>query len=156
VRLPTPAGLLGADRQLKLESVAVCSVADCGQPRYCRGLCRRHYEQWRRGAPFAAPLQRLAKGRYTTCTVEGCSRPHRAHRLCQFHYQRLWSGRSVTTTQMNVGERHPRAKLTVEQVREIRRLRAQGWTLRRLAAEFGVSDHAVRAILDSRTWKHVT
>ncbi len=55
----------------------------------------------------------------------------------------------------NVGERHPRAKLTAEKVRAIRQLRIQGWTLRRLAAEFGVSDHTVRAILDSRTWKHM-
>jgi hypothetical protein len=135
--------------------MAVCSVADCGQPPYSRSLCRRYYEQWRNGAPFDAPLQRLAKGRYTTCTIDGCERPHRAHRLCQFHYHRLWSGRSVTSTQTNVGTGHPQAKLTTEQVRAIRELRTQGWTLRRLAAEFSVSDHAVRALLDGRTWKHV-
>ena len=135
--------------------MTVCTVADCGGPFYCRGLCRRHYEQWRNGAPFDAPLQRIAKGRYTTCTVEGCDRPHRTKRLCQYHYHRLWAGLPVTPTPKNAEQRDPRAKLTAEQVRAIRRLRGQGWTLRRLAAEFGVSDHAVRAILDGRTWKHL-
>ncbi|MBB3606658.1 hypothetical protein FHT40_006349 [Mycolicibacterium sp. BK556] len=135
--------------------MAVCTVADCDREFYCRGLCRRHYEQWRRGAQLDAPLQRVAKGRYTTCTIDGCGRPHRAHRLCQLHYHRLWSGRSVTTARTNVGEGHPRAKLTADRVRAIRQLRAEGWTLRRLAAQFGVSGHSVHAIVDRRTWRNV-
>lgn len=138
-----------------LEFMAECTVGECDRPFYCRGLCRRHYEQWRNGAQFDAPLQRIAKGRYTTCTVEGCDRPHRTHRLCQLHYHRFWRGRPIEPAPKNVGERHPRAKLTAEQVRAIRRLRAEGWTLRRLAAEFGVSDHSVHAIVDRRTWKHM-
>ncbi|SBS75100.1 Uncharacterized gene 7.7 protein (Modular protein) (fragment) [uncultured Mycobacterium sp.] len=55
----------------------------------------------------------------------------------------------------DVGERHPRAKLTVDQVRAIRQLLAQGWTLPRLASRFGVSDHSVRAIRAGHTRKHV-
>ncbi|WP_431240940.1 hypothetical protein ACQ86B_28875 (plasmid) [Mycolicibacterium aichiense] len=133
--------------------MAQCSLSGRDTPFYARGLCRRHYEHWRRGADIAAPLQRLAKGRYTTCTIEGCTRRHRAQRLCQFHYHRLWSGRSITGTPTNQGEGHPRAKLAAGQVREIRQLRAQGWTLRRLAAAVGVSAHTVHALLAGHTWK---
>lgn len=54
------------------------------------------------------------------------------------------------------GERNPRAKLTDEQVREIRRLRAAGVTEKAVAREYGISFQAVGAIHRRETWSHVT
>lgn len=57
-------------------------------------------------------------------------------------------------------EKHPRgervfgAKLTEEQVSEIRRLRAEGWTQTRLAIAFGVTQSSIWSILAGKTWQH--
>lgn len=53
------------------------------------------------------------------------------------------------------GEAHSQAKLTDEQVREIRRRRAAGASLRELADEHGVSFPCLSAIVNRKTWKHV-
>jgi predicted DNA-binding protein (UPF0251 family) len=53
------------------------------------------------------------------------------------------------------GERHPRAKLTEDDVRLIRALGAEGMTQRGLAAKFEVSKHAIEAILTRQSWRHV-
>ena len=53
------------------------------------------------------------------------------------------------------GERQGSAKLTAENVREIRRLSATGLSQRKIAAMFGVSQHPVRAILQGRIWRRV-
>ena len=52
------------------------------------------------------------------------------------------------------GERHPRARLTEEKVREIRRLAAAGISQRQIARMFGVSKGAVASVV-TRQWKHV-
>jgi hypothetical protein len=49
-----------------------------------------------------------------------------------------------------------RAKLTVEQVREIRRLGAGGAAHKLVARQFGVSHHAIRNILYRRAWAWLT
>lgn len=54
------------------------------------------------------------------------------------------------------GEAHGRAKLTGATVMEARKLRADGWTLERLAARFGVTHRAVRLACIGETWKSVT
>ena len=54
------------------------------------------------------------------------------------------------------GETHHKAKLTENDVREIRRLRSTGeWTLDRLSKRFGVSIHNVYAIAKRKIWAHV-
>lgn len=53
------------------------------------------------------------------------------------------------------GERTGSAKLTEENVREIRTLGSQGWSQRELGARFGVSGVAAGQILRGKTWKHV-
>jgi hypothetical protein len=61
------------------------------------------------------------------------------------------------------GERHPRAKLTEDQVREIRRRHAPAYhgphrapnSMRALAQEFGVSKSVLRNIVTGKTWNHV-
>lgn len=54
------------------------------------------------------------------------------------------------------GERHPTAKLTEQQVREIRRLFASNnHTQKELAAMFGVSAVNVYQIVSRRSWRHI-
>lgn len=54
-----------------------------------------------------------------------------------------------------VGEKHPRSKLTVDQVREIRAGRAAGVHGKDLAARYGVTHALIYAIANRRVWKHV-
>jgi 16S rRNA U516 pseudouridylate synthase RsuA-like enzyme len=54
------------------------------------------------------------------------------------------------------GESHCRAKLTEDNVREIRRLYATGeFTLKELAMRFGVHFSGIAKIVTRSTWKHV-
>ena len=53
------------------------------------------------------------------------------------------------------GERAHKAKLTAEQVIEIRRLRAEGWTQQRLADKFGIAQANISVLLRGKSWAHV-
>jgi hypothetical protein len=53
------------------------------------------------------------------------------------------------------GEAHGRAKVTEEQVREIRRLYAEGVPHRKLAKMFGLSPSPILDIVHRRHWQHV-
>lgn len=53
------------------------------------------------------------------------------------------------------GGDHPMAKLTEASVRDMRRFRAEGQTLRALAAHFGVSKAACASICSRKTWREV-
>lgn len=55
------------------------------------------------------------------------------------------------------GERHPKARMTEEKVREARKRFAMGEckSVRALAFEFGVTRNAMVDIIDGRTWKGV-
>lgn len=50
------------------------------------------------------------------------------------------------------GERCRSTKLTVEQVREIRRRRERGESMGALAREYGVFDTAIRKVVIRETW----
>ena len=64
--------------------------------------------------------------------------------------------RPPTPKRIARGEKNGRAKLTEDDVREIRRLHAEGGSSQRfLAAKFGVSQPAIRKILKGETWKDV-
>lgn len=54
------------------------------------------------------------------------------------------------------GSKNGCAKLTESAVREIHRLRKQGWILDRLARRFGVSLTSIWYVVRGRTWKHVS
>jgi hypothetical protein len=54
------------------------------------------------------------------------------------------------------GENSPQAKLRIDHVKEIRRLRVQGALLRELAEQFNVSIPAIGLITSNRNWKHIT
>lgn len=58
-------------------------------------------------------------------------------------------------TVVSDGRRSMQHTLTVESVREMRRLRAGGWSPQALAARFGVSVSQVRAVCARRAWKDV-
>lgn len=51
--------------------------------------------------------------------------------------------------------RHGRTVLTPQKVRTIRRLRREGFLLREISAEIGVSVPAVHSVLAGKTWTHV-
>ncbi len=53
------------------------------------------------------------------------------------------------------GEKHYRAKLSEESVREIRTLSASGMTLAAIGKRFGVSGSNIGLVLRGKTWKHV-
>lgn len=55
----------------------------------------------------------------------------------------------------NVGENHNMAKLTEDDVREIREMLADGHYQREVAEAFGVGDVAVSSIKTGKTWRHV-
>jgi len=53
------------------------------------------------------------------------------------------------------GEKNGRAKLTAEQVLEIRTLREQGEKWLRLAKRFGVNRRTIKNIVARKLWKHI-
>ena len=53
------------------------------------------------------------------------------------------------------GEKHPRAKLTEDDVRLIRLLSNEGLSIRVIAKKFYVSKRAIEVILNGTGWKHV-
>jgi hypothetical protein len=66
------------------------------------------------------------------------------------------SRQSDSSKTRHLGESHGRAKLTNEQVREIRRrYEVGGVTLKALAAEFGVGISAVGRIVRRESWTHL-
>jgi DNA-binding NarL/FixJ family response regulator len=53
------------------------------------------------------------------------------------------------------GESHPRAKLTNEQVRQIRTLYNQGFSVNVIARNFKVSKWNIEQIVKNITWTHI-
>lgn len=54
------------------------------------------------------------------------------------------------------GEKHPLARLTAESVREIFRLREEGWKQRAIAERVGVSQRRVWDVLNGQAWTHLS
>lgn len=53
------------------------------------------------------------------------------------------------------GESHPRAKLTNEQVRQIRELYKQGFSTNVIARNYKVSKWNIEEIVKNKTWTHI-
>ena len=53
------------------------------------------------------------------------------------------------------GERNPRAKLTEQDIREIRELQGKGISQQTIAARFNVPQPSISCIWLGKTWKHV-
>lgn len=100
----------------------------------------------------------IAKG---MCVLHACDNPaccNPAHLFLGTQAQNLADmtakGRRLSTNRVK-GERNWASKLTAEDVREIRRLRAEGLGPTEIAARFGVTRSAVKAVVARRTWAHV-
>jgi DNA invertase Pin-like site-specific DNA recombinase len=72
------------------------------------------------------------------------------------HYYRLRAGSPLAGGDRSAGEKHGNAKLTGDNVREIRSLYADGATLRQLAEKFSVSNVSVYNAVSGKTWRHLT
>jgi hypothetical protein len=53
------------------------------------------------------------------------------------------------------GEEHPRSRLTIETVKEIRALHNSGVTKSAIARELGIPRRTVHDVLIGRTWRHI-
>jgi hypothetical protein len=53
------------------------------------------------------------------------------------------------------GDRHPNARLTTEQVIEIRRLASVGWKQTAIAGHYGVTVQQINQIVHRKSWKEV-
>jgi SOS response regulatory protein OraA/RecX len=54
------------------------------------------------------------------------------------------------------GENHPRTKLTADKVRQIRKLRSQGFMHKEIAEMVESTESAVGHVLYGNSWTHVT
>jgi hypothetical protein len=87
-----------------------------------------------------------------TCDVPACVNP--AHLFLGTNEDNMADAASKGRTAK--GERMGGSKLTADQVRSIRKLRAAGGRTRlSIAQQFGVSEATVKSILSGRTWRHV-
>jgi hypothetical protein len=138
------------------------------------GYVRAHRFAWRQaaGAEPVAGLHVLHTCDGVTCVrnddpgiyvVDGVAYPrfghlwlgtHRANMQDRAEKGRYASSRGAGERQVR-GEQNGSAKLTEADVREIRRLLAEGGTLRGIAATFGVSKGPITQISRGKTWKHI-
>jgi hypothetical protein len=92
---------------------------------------------------------------------------HRCDNPACFRPSHLWAGSNADNShdrelkgrgkRVNLphGIRHHSAKLTEDQVREIRELVAQGWTHRALGARLGVSHRTIGGVAVGKKWKYL-
>lgn len=62
-------------------SKRTCSIEKCANKHYARGLCRKHYQQFRKSKDFTYFKRDV-------CSIEGCSRLAKGYGWCNTHYQR--------------------------------------------------------------------
>lgn len=85
-----------------------------------------------------------------------CGKPRIAKGLCDKHYQRLRQGLPLDGEHLQpVGENSPNAKLTADDVRDIRRLRNHGYTLRWIGHKYKISNVSVYNLLSGKTYRDV-
>lgn len=65
-----------------------CSVKDCTNQHYGKGLCEKHYASNRR------------KNNIRKCTVEGCDRAYVSNGYCGAHYRRVLKNNEVGTAEV--------------------------------------------------------
>lgn len=136
---------------------------DCGEADACwlwTGPSRGHSHGGYRGKWYAHRIAyELTHGSVPdglvvrhSCDVPRCCNP--AHLLLGTQADNVAD--AVERGRVARGEKQGLHKLTVEQVAEIRRRRAAGELRVVLAAEFGVSKHALFRLERGQTWTHVT
>ena len=65
-----------------------CKVAKCKQPVRAKGLCRKHFINWRRGKVGD-------KHPYKTCSKEGCRKPALLGGRCEEHAKNKKGGEAA-------------------------------------------------------------
>jgi hypothetical protein len=86
-----------------------------------------------------------------TCDNPPCCNP--AHLLVGTHQDNVDD--KMSRDRQPRGTKHARAKLREDQVREIRRLSALGYSRCELGRMFGVAPGAIHAVATYQTWRHV-
>lgn len=88
------------------------------------------------------------------CDVRNCINPD--HLVLGTHEDNMEDMRTKGRAKSLKGESHPNSKFTAEQVIIIRALYAAGrHSQRDIAALYGVSQHAIAAILSKESWSHL-
>lgn len=88
-----------------------------------------------------------------TCDNPLCCNP--AHLYAGTQVNNMQDRKNRGRQNYRVGSRHGRAKLTEEQVKEIRALKAKGELQYRLAERYGVSAFTLSLIVRRKIWKHI-
>ena len=99
---------------------------------------------------------RRQRTRMGACAVPGCGDQAVAKGHCLFHRRRELKGLPLDAPRVrDGGKAADNCKLTVEQVREIRRRHQAGEDRWKIAADFGVGVHTVTRIGNRQAWKNV-
>lgn len=85
------------------------------------------------------------------CDNTSCVNP--AHLFLGTHADNMID--KVQKNRQTKGEDNGGAKLTTEDIYEIRRQRASGRFFRSIALDFGVTESNIRAIIHGRSWRHI-
>ena len=140
----------------------ICSLPNCNRKHKGRGYCEKHlYRVNLYGDPYTVKLNRddpVARfwpepfGLHS-CDTPSCVRPShiRAGTAIENSADMVARGRARCPR----GERCRQAKLTVADVKIIKRRLSEGALMTDLAREFGVSDSNIRLIKIGRNWRHV-
>lgn len=88
-----------------------------------------------------------------SCDNKSCTNP--SHLFLGTHKQNTMDMLKKGRGNPSKGINHIYAKLTIEQVKEIKKLLKMGVTVRRICDDFKMSSGAISAIKNGITWKHV-
>lgn len=88
-----------------------------------------------------------------SCGVADCVKPK--HLYLSTQADKMRDIRSNGRLRIAEGERHGRAKLTAEKVRQIRKLRGQGVSVRELTNKYKVSATVIYKVINGSGWKSV-
>ena len=102
---------------------------------------------------FVGPMP-VRKGACHTCDNPRCVRF--SHIFPGTQKENMEDAKRKGRTKINAGERNPSAKLTWDQVKEIRYLALEGYRNIDLARRFGVHDATITQIIKGQKWKGFT
>jgi NUMOD4 motif/HNH endonuclease len=114
-----------------------------------------------RGQPKAASVHHIVADAFLGPCPPGLERRHKDGDSTNCRLGNLEFGTHAENVQDKVrhgtdrrGERHPRARLTDEIVRQARERRAAGETVAALSAEYGITPSAMSKAIRGDTWRH--
>lgn len=115
-----------------------------------RGLQAAHRYAWEMANGTPIPPGMEVRHR---CDNPPCINPE--HLEIGTHTQNIHD--SLARSRNTYGDRHPKARLTADQVTQIRRLRAEAaLSFAQLARDFNVAPSTIVQVVKRKTWRHVT